>query len=842
MTPICAIAAVLASASPIVTAEGVSDLSRYSERAPRLVCLRGTATYVSHLPPELFVQDSTGAVRVRGPIPSGLVFNDEVRIVGRIEEQGPCRVIGVRIERLGRSQSPPTPRSFDLTRAGAVWQDGYLVSARGTVRSAHYDRGHIRARLQSATGEAEVVLPHASPGPDLRSWPGAVISVVGVCAIEYEGRRDIASLPRIYVAGLSAIKFEQPAPAPEPSRVPAMLVASHAERSARPHHPIEVSGFVTAVWDGRVAFVQDQTGGVRVDLAERQEVAVRTWVTATGIPAADGGVGRLEFARLTSVPAAGPEPTAAAIEPNPILPGAVLVRVEGRVVEIDHTPEHIRLSLFEDGRTFDVHFESGDAVSLDGIEPGARVAAVGVRTGGAIVGSGSGEEVLLRSAGDLILVAEAPSWWDGRRWYALGAFAVVAAVGTLFFARLRRRIRNVVADAAQLEKELHEARKIETAGRLAGGIAHDFNNLLTVINNCADTLKQILPEPHRARLAEDILDAGEQAAALSGQLLSLGLRQQEQVPDSFDVEATADLNAIVRGASRLLTRMIGTDMKLVLNLASNLSRARIDPRLVARILLNLTVNARDAMPAGGTLTLSTAPGPSASGRVQLTVEDTGEGMTPEVQARAMEPYFSTKGPGRGTGLGLATVHEIVEAHGGRIEIDSKVGTGTRFTIELPAAGPLPSISVPTNVRTPYPPRSWADPNASSASPSVVLLVDDDDAVRAIARRFLEVQGFRVLDAADADEAIEAARDHAGPIELLITDLTMPGMRGDELAEHLRASRPGLPVVYMSGSGPDEMTVSGDDAVFYLRKPFNLRDVAAVVERVRAGRDAPGVVP
>ncbi len=832
MTPIVAIAAVLASASPVVTAEGVSDLSRHAHRGQRLVCLHGTATYVSHSPADLFIQDGTGGVRVRGPVPPGLTYLDEVRIIGRIDRADPAnRVTATQIELLGRVEAPPT-RCLDLSRVGAMWLDRTLVTARGTIRVARHDRGFVRARLHSPTGEAEVVFPHAPPGPDLDGWPGAPVSVTGVCAVEYEGRRDIAPLPRIYVAGLSAIKFEQPARPPAIARVPAASVPFRARLTADAPRPVEVAGVVTAVWDRRVVFVQDASGGIRVDLAEPRDVAVGTWVAVTGKPGIAGEVGRFDLAGLTAI-------TPGEAEPTPVegaTSSGVLVRVEGRVLEIDRAASHTRVSLFRDGQTFDVYFP-WDAADLAQIEPGARVAAVGVRTGGKVVGgSGTGEEILLRSAEDLVFLALPPSWWDGRRWYAVGAFAVVAAVGSLFFARLRRRIRNAVADAAHLEEELHKARKLETAGRLAGGVAHDFNNLLTVINNCADTLKQILPEPHRARLAADILDAGEQAAALSGQLLTLGLGDRERAPDLIDPDATADLNAIVRGASRLLSRMIGTDVNLVLNLASNLPRARIEPRLVARILFNLAVNARDAMPAGGTLTLTTAAAPG--NRLTLSVEDTGEGMPPEVQARVFEPYFSTKRPGRGTGLGLATVHEIVESHGGRIEIDSKVGSGTRFTIELPAAGPL-STSVPPDVRTPYPPQSWADPNASN--PAVALLVDDDDAVRNVARHYLEMQGLTVIDAAGADEAIRAAEDHGGPIELLMTDLTMPGVGGEELAARLRASRPGMRVVYMSGSGPEEQS-NEVGAAFYLRKPFTMRDLVAVVERVRAGRDAPGVVP
>jgi signal transduction histidine kinase/CheY-like chemotaxis protein len=839
MTPVCAIAAILASAGPVVTAEGVNDLSRYAVRG-RLVCLRGTATYVSHSPPDLIVQDAPGGVRVRGPIPPDVAHNDEVRIIGRIEDRDPAaRVIATRIERLGPSKAPPSARCFDLTRDGAVWLDARLVFARGTIRSAHFDRGFVRAKLQSAAGQAEIFLPHPSPGPDLGSWPGSDVKAVGVCTIEYEGRRDAAPLPRIYASGVSAIEFVQ-TPIPPPAKVAASMVASRANRSARPNMEVEVAGVVTAVWDRRLIFVQDATGGVRVELAKPHDIAVGTRVTATGIPAVEGDVGCLRFGRLMPQPGAGAPIKPADTDAAPVLTGATLIRVEGRVVAIDRTSEYTRLSLFDDGHSYDFFLPPNSAISLDGIEPGARMAAVGVRTGGAVVGAGTGEEVLLRDADDLVLVARAPSWWDGRRWYLLGGIAAMTILAASGFARLHRRIRSVVADAAELEDELYEARRLEVAGRLAGGIAHDFNNLLTVINDCADTLKQILPEPHRARLAEDILDAGEQAATLSGQLLSLGLGQREQLPESFDLEATADLNAIARGVARLLTRMVGTDVHLVLNLASSLPRARIEPRLVARILFNLAVNARDAMPVGGTLTLSTALVSGDAKRVKLMVEDTGEGMTPEVRARAFEPYFSTKQPGRGTGLGLATVRDIVAAHGGRIEIESSPGIGTKFRIELPAGEASAAVSVPTNVRTPYPGEQWADPgSAGSLGRMVVLVVDDDDAVRMVARRFLEIQGAAVHEAAGADEAIQVA-SAAGPIDILVTDVSMPGMGGDELAAHLRSAHPGLKVVFMSGQGPQEMRDRGSPAA-YLRKPFNARDMAVVIEQVRAANDAPGVL-
>ncbi|MBX9582250.1 MAG: response regulator, partial [Gemmataceae bacterium] len=387
------------------------------------------------------------------------------------------------------------------------------------------------------------------------------------------------------------------------------------------------------------------------------------------------------------------------------------------------------------------------------------------------------------------------------------------------------------AGNARLEEQLRQAAKLEAVGRLAGGIAHDFNNLLTVINGCADLLRDEVPAGGRAAdLAADIRDAGAQAAAMTVQLLTFG-RRHPVAPQPLD------LNAVVRNTARLLGRVIGGRVEVRLDLADDLHPARADAGLISQVLFNLAVNARDAMPAGGALTIGTGPGRDPDpnhphGWVWLAVADTGEGMPPDVQARVFEPYFTTKPPGQGTGLGLATVYGIVQTLGGRVGFETAVGRGTRFVVELPAtAAPPPAVDDPT----PMPPTAPAPPPpAADADRPVVLLVEDDDGVRSLARRLLEMHGLGVVAAGDPAEALDLAGG-AGRVDVLLTDLSLPAMDGRELAERVRATRPGLKVVYMSGTpflGDLGRPAEGADG--FVQKPFTPAQLAAALDEALTG--------
>ncbi len=384
-----------------------------------------------------------------------------------------------------------------------------------------------------------------------------------------------------------------------------------------------------------------------------------------------------------------------------------------------------------------------------------------------------------------------------------------------------------VTDRRRLEEQLRQAQKMEAIGQLAGGVAHDFNNLLTVINGYTELLLADTPEtdPRRGPLAT-VRSAGDRAAALTGQLLAFSRK-------TIVAPRVLDLNDVVDSAGRMLRRLIGEHIVLTTSLAPHLDRVRADPGLVEQVIMNLAVNARDAMPTGGRLTIETAnlalraddaryPGLRAGRYARLCVSDTGHGMTDEVKARIFEPFFTTKGPGEGTGLGLATVYGIVMAVGGYIGVYSEVGVGTTFKVLLPAE---PPATPPGPAEEP--------PVLAPRGTETVLLVEDEDAVRRLARVALAAQGYTVLEAQTAADAARLAEAHPGPVHLLLTDVVMPEMGGRAVADAVRARRPGVKVLYMSGYTDDAVVRHGVLAATdaFLQKPFTPLSLARKVRNV-----------
>jgi signal transduction histidine kinase/CheY-like chemotaxis protein len=369
----------------------------------------------------------------------------------------------------------------------------------------------------------------------------------------------------------------------------------------------------------------------------------------------------------------------------------------------------------------------------------------------------------------------------------------------------------------QLEDETRQARRMETAGRLAGGIAHDFNNLLTVILGTSDILLQDPATHLTAREdVDEIKRAATRAASLTRQLLAFSRRQVLQ-------PRIIDLDALVEGVERMLQRLIGEDVVLVMHHHEGLWRIQADPGQLEQVLLNLCVNARDAMPTGGRLTISTgnvdfAGAESGSESVMprgeyvgMTVEDSGSGMSAEVMQHIFEPFYTTKEPGKGTGLGLATVYGIVKQSDGFIFADSTPGEGSRFRLFFPRVEGTPETVEPLIV-TPATPRAVG----------TILLVEDEESVRRLARRVLESTGYRVLEATQGHEALAIAEQSLGAVDLVITDIVMPGMSGQELSLRLRERQPTLRILYVSGYTDDAILQHGTllpDTAF-LHKPFS----------------------
>ncbi|HEY4951161.1 MAG TPA: CHASE4 domain-containing protein [Candidatus Acidoferrales bacterium] len=393
-----------------------------------------------------------------------------------------------------------------------------------------------------------------------------------------------------------------------------------------------------------------------------------------------------------------------------------------------------------------------------------------------------------------------------------------------------------ITDRKHLADQLRQSQKLQAVGELAGGVAHDFNNLLMVVKGHAEMLLDRLPGASAERQsparqnAEQIQQAAERAAGLTRQLLAFSRMQVLQ-------PRVLDLNEVVAGMIQMVSRVIGANIELAFLPGANLGRVKADPSQIEQVALNLVVNARDAMPDGGRLTIETSnvhldrdyatehavvdPGDY----VMLTVSDSGIGMDAATQARIFEPFFTTKSQGRGTGLGLATVYGVVKQSGGYVWVYSEVGHGTTFKVYLPM------VQAPVEKKAPEKPESGHEPGTET-----ILFVEDEQSVRELVREYLTARGYQVLDAGDGVEALKIASTHKGKIHLLITDVVMPRLSGRELAARLAATRSDLKVLYISGYTDDSVFRHGvlEGGMAFLQKPFNLKALATKIRGILDG--------
>jgi signal transduction histidine kinase/CheY-like chemotaxis protein len=402
------------------------------------------------------------------------------------------------------------------------------------------------------------------------------------------------------------------------------------------------------------------------------------------------------------------------------------------------------------------------------------------------------------------------------------------------FDRMRTTLKSDESQKHQLEEQLRQAQKMEAVGRLAGGVAHDFNNLLTIIKGHGDLmLDKLQASDPLQRNANQIEKAANRAASLTRQLLAFS-RMQVLEPKVLD------LNALVAEMCSLLTRLVREDISFTFKAGESLGRVKADPGQIEQVIMNLTVNACDAMPTGGKLIVETRnvsvdeamakmrPPLTPGEYMRLTVEDSGHGMDAATKERIFEPFFTTKEMGKGTGLGLATVYGVVKQSGGCIWVESEPGKGTRFEVYLPVVEETEEGASPENT-----------PKNGTHHSGAVLIVEDEEAVRELAAEFMMSAGYKVLTACDGKEALEVAK-RSGAIRVLVTDIVMPNMRGPELAKVLKASRKDLKIIYMSGylefnKGDDEFL----EGSYFLQKPFSRDTLVSKVDEALRHKRAGG---
>ncbi len=676
-------------------------------------------------------------------------------------------------------------------------------------------------------------------------WIDAELEAEGILGALFDENRSLEGF-HLIVPSREFVKLLRPAPA-NPFANGAAVLRQLFEFSLDrdPRHRLKVAGTVTASRLGGSVYIAAGSSSTRLQTSGVPGLRVGDKVDAVGFLPLGARIPVLEAAELRVLGPGSPQKPADS-NAEDLLTGASdtgLVRLEGRLIDRRRSFGDEVLTLRAGKSSFTAVLEQPQPdPAFDALRPGSMLGLTGVCDmqwdPTHVPPAPVSFRLVLRSPDDVTVVRLA-SWWTARNTAAvLAVVCALAIVALVWVFTLQRRVnRQTALLAARLEREnqlqaqLSEAQKLETVGRLAGGVAHDFNNLLTVINGYGDLILTRLDKvsPLRPPL-EQIRRAGERAAVLTQQLLGFSRRQVIQ-------PKPVNLNTLVSEALGMLQPLLGERIRIETELDPTLDHVSADPVQVDQILMNLAANAQDAMPDGGALRIQTrnimvvgrgdnAPAELPPGTyVMLSVTDTGAGMSPETQQHIFEPFFTTKPRGRGTGLGLATVYGIVKQNGGWIFVESELGKGTSFQIYL--AG----ITGHTETSS-----ERVHPSFSVGFESL-LVVEDEDDVRSFAVEVLKSCGYSVLAAADAESALELAGKCTQPIDLLLTDVVLPGMNGRQLAKCMKANRPHMQVLFASGYAQDVIAENGilEAGTDYIAKPYAPADLAAKVKELLSKR-------
>jgi signal transduction histidine kinase/CheY-like chemotaxis protein len=838
-----------ASLLPVNTenAHTVRSLSPQAVKAGTRVHLSGTVTFSTHPHNTFYFQDDTAGIRIEWPSANRhLVPGDHVEVWG-IAASGTflteVRADYVYVDPKKRD-AYPEPQPYNLTLDDSAYADAQWVETEVVVQRAWTIENWLQLDIARGRGNAVVMIPIPlfDKVQEAEKLRGAVVKVLGVCRSGLNASRQATGPVRIYVTNLEHIRVTKAPPADQFALpvTPASAVSLFRANPLDARMLLRVNGVVTLDQSGRQLYLQDEQTVTQVYYINGAKVRPGQRVTVVGFPRLGTDPPRLDNAHVRVVDTAedalpAPQQGTVAAAKAGKLDGRRVV-FTGKVLDTLKQGDYVTANLVVDGVTILVVFLDPDA----NIEPGSTLEVTGVFTRQQLDKLRPHSYAMIVRFDDFRVLElpprapEPPSWWTGRRvaYLFVGVFGLFLAGGAGATA-LRIQTRRAIALAhkrdeenQRLESQLKLAANLETAGRLVGSIAHDFNNALMVINGCAFLLdnEKANDQPRIAKLAETIRRAGDDAAQLTKQL-KLFSRQESEQP------YPVDLNQALTDMTMVLNRLLGDRVVIRLTTTPGLPLILSDTAQLSRILLNLAVNAVDAMPNGGALTLAaTMP---ETGWVRLTVTDTGIGMTDEVKSHIFERGFTTKPIDKGTGLGLATVAQIVAKLKGRIRFHSELGRGTTFEIDWPVMnGDQNATIMPAKAMT-MDTATTAIVRSSTLPKAMVLLVEDEESVRNFLRQVLELAGLTVFSASDPSEALGLLSQYRGSLDLLITDVMLPGFSGRQLAECVRALHPAVKVLYMSGYTQDEVLLQGirEEQVDFLHKPFLPREMLAILSRL-----------
>jgi signal transduction histidine kinase/CheY-like chemotaxis protein len=840
---------------PLTTAHDVRNLSAQQARAARLVKLRGVITHIDSSENKFYIQEgSTGLAVTPVSLAHGLSEGDRVEVEGVSSLGQLSPRVSARAVRYLEKGKLPEPIPFTFSMDDSRWLDGQWVQACMMVRKVRIARGSIHLDVYTSQGSGVVLIDGTQWSDQARKLIDTAVVVRGVCVPSCRDR-VVVGPPRVLTSELPrpAAGLNETSHDVEPQR---RLIEQLLDFSPVPHPGawrVTIAGVVTATPFPGVVVVQDATGGATLNLdSPRSDITLGSFVEATGIVQIEVrriGLGRARIKITGRAPLPQPVP----IDAANLMAGthdAMLVRMEGRIESVHSSGGWSSLTLVNGLVRFNAYITGvPDHRLLDG----SWIAVSGVPLevnpdGSAVTGPG-----LFLPGPDSVTMLEPPpapesssSWWSTTRVaYLSMGFVGIGMLGGSWLFVLRVQVKRAARvlhqqyelvktqfeEKARLEEQLKQAAKLEAIGRLAGGIAHDFNNLLTVINGCAELLADEAPgqDSRVALLTEDIRKAGDRATDLTSQLLMFSRRRQIEV-------AAVDLDAVVIESVRLLNRVLGENILIRTVLGQNLPPVRGEAGLLNQVIMNLAVNARDAMPHGGTLTLTTSLISDSRGRhVRLTVQDTGAGMSDEVKARIFEPFFTTKESGKGTGLGLSTVYGIIKTVRGEIAVESVLGRGTTFHIDLQIHRSGPETGEPARLSS----RASQEDRSAELHGVTLMVVEDNPMVRDMIVKGLAGYSATVLSATSPNEALERLSHPGLQVDVLITDVVMPEMNGRLLAERIKTLQPAALVLFISGYTQDEILHAGilEDQVEFLQKPFTPDQLTATLLRLLQRRTA-----